>query len=174
MDPRGTLLAIDPAGGRVATTTPVTVDPAVHIGLAGDERALWVSSDTTALLKVDPASARVVASIDVGGGIPMAMAQGLVWGAGPRHVWAVDPASNEVRVRFPIENTIETLSLAVAGDTLWIGARRPGYVGVVLRYDLPSRRQTGEAAVGLPARVVHAFGQAWVVDWEANRLLRFD
>jgi hypothetical protein len=174
VDPRGTLMAIDPAGGRVAATTPVAIDPAVHIGLAGDERALWVSSDTTPLLKVDPVSARVVASIDVGGGIPMAIAQELVWGAGPRHVWAVDPTSNEVRVRLPLENTIETLSLAVAGDALWVGARRPGYVGVVLRYDLPSRRQTGEAAVGLPARLLAAFGQVWVADWETNRLLRFD
>ena len=116
----------------------------------------------------------MIASLDVGGGIPMAIAHELVWGASPHQVWAVDPASNEIRMRLPLENTIETLSLAVSGDALWVGARRPGYVGVVLRYDLASRRLTGEAAVGLPARLLPAFGSVWVVDWDANRLLRFD
>jgi hypothetical protein len=174
VDPRGVLMAIDPVRGRLVGSTPVAVDPAVHIGLVGDDRALWLSSDTTALLRIDAGSASVVASLDVGGGIPMAIAQGLVWGAGPHHVWAVDPASNEIRLRLALENTIETLSLAVAGDALWVGARRPGFVGVVLRVDLASRRVTGEAAVGLPARVLYAFGDVWVVDWDANSLLRFD
>ena len=174
VDPRGALLAVDPTGGGVVSSTPIAIDPAVHIGLFGDERALWVSSDTTALLRVDPQEARVIASLDVGGGIPMALAHDLVWGASPHHVWAVDPASNEVRVRLPIENTIEVLSLAVTEEALWIGARRPGYVGVVLRYDLRSGRLTGEAAVGLPARVLYAFGRVWVVDWDTNTLLGFD
>jgi glutamine cyclotransferase len=174
MDPRGTLLAIDPLRARVVSATTVPVNPAVHIGLVGDERALWLSSDTTALLKIDPTAARVVASLDVGGGIPMTMAHGLVWGASPHHVWAVDPATNEVRVRLELANTIETLSLAVTADVLWVGARRPGSVGVVLRVDLASGRLTGEAAVGLPARVLYAFEDVWVVDWDTNRLLRFD
>jgi len=174
MDPRGTLLALDPLRAGVVSATTVPVNPAVHIGLVGDERALWLSSDTTALLKIDPADARVVASLDVGGGIPMAMAHGLVWGASPHHVWAVDPATNEVRVRQELANTIETLSLAVTVDTLWVGARRPGSVGAVLRVDLASGRLTGEAAVGLPARVLYAFDDVWVADWDTNQLLRFD
>jgi streptogramin lyase len=174
VDPRGTLLALDPASGRVTSATPVTLAANVHVGLVGDERALWLASDTTALLRIDPASARVVATLDAGGGIPMAMAQGLVWGASPHHVWAADPASNEVRLRLPLDNTIETLNLAVAGETLWVGARRPGSVGVLLRIDLASRRVTGEAAVGLPARVLHALDAVWVADWDTNTLLRFD
>ena len=173
VDPRGTLLAIDPGPVRVVASTPVSLDVNVHVGLVGDERGLWLSSDTTPLLRVDPSIARVVASLDVGGGIPMALAHGLVWGAGPRHVWAVDPETNAVRVRLPLENTIEVLNLAVSDDALWVGARRPGSVGVVLRYDLASQRLTGEAAVGLPARLIFAFGSVWVVDWDANRLLRF-
>ena len=173
VDPTGTLVAIDPSAGVVGRT-PVAVDPAVHIGLVGDDRGLWLSSDTTPLLRVDPLSGRVTVSIDVGGGIPMAMAQGLVWGASPHHVWAVDPVSNEVRVRLPLEDTIETLSLAVTEGEVWVGARRPGYVGVVLRVDLATGRATGEAAASLPARILYAFRRVWVVDWDANVLLRFD
>jgi len=174
VDPRGALLSIDPARGRVVGSTSVALDPNVHVGLVGDERALWLSSDTSPLLKIDPTSARVIASFDVGGGIPMAIAHDLVWGASPHQVWAVDPASNEIRVRLPLENTIETLNLAVSGDALWVGARRPGYVGVVLRFDLASQRLTGEAAVSLPGRLLAAFGSVWIVDWDTNRLLRFD
>jgi hypothetical protein len=174
VDPRGTLLAIDPLRAHVVSARTVPVDPAVHIGLVGDERALWLSSDTTALLRIDPTDARVVVSLDVGGGIPMTMAHGLVWGAGPHHVWAVEPATNDVRVRLELTNTIETLSLALTADTLWVGARRPGSVGVVLRVDLATGRLTGEAAVGLPARVLYTFESVWVADWDTNRLLRFD
>jgi hypothetical protein len=174
VDPRGALPAIDPVELRVVGMTPLPLDQSVHVGLMGDEEALWLSSDTTELLRIDPQNGRVVAALDVGGGIPMALAQGLVWGAGPNHVWAVDPTSNEIRVRFLLDNTIETLSLAVTDRAIWVGARRPGYVGVVLRLDLVSGRQTGEAAVGLPARLLAAFGDVWVVDWDANRLLRFD
>jgi len=173
-DPRGALQQIDPENGRVVASTPVPLDPAVHIGLMGDDRGLWLSSDTTPLLRVDPARGRVAATLDVGGGIPMAIAQGLVWGAGPHHVWAVDMASNEQRVRLPLENTIEVLSLAVTAEALWVGARRPGSVGVLLRLDLASGRLTGEAAVGLPARVLNVEGRIWVVDWDANALLRFE
>ena len=54
VDPRGTLLSIDPARGRIEGSTPVALDPDVHIGLVGGEHALWLSSDTTALLKIDP------------------------------------------------------------------------------------------------------------------------
>ncbi|HZM49658.1 MAG TPA: hypothetical protein VFE68_04170, partial [Vicinamibacteria bacterium] len=41
VDPRGALLAVDPDGG-VVSSTPVAIDPGVHIGLFGDERALWL------------------------------------------------------------------------------------------------------------------------------------
>jgi len=44
----------------------------------------------------------------------------------------------------------------------------------VLRVDLASGRLTGEAAVGLPARVLYAFDDVWVADWDTNQLLRFD
>jgi hypothetical protein len=111
VDPRGGLLAIDPVELRVVGMTPVALPPNVHVGLMGDEEALWLSSDTTALLRINPRSGQVVASLDVGGGIPMALAQGLVWGAGPHHVWAVDPASNEIRVRrasVPIRRVLNT------------------------------------------------------------------
>ncbi len=173
LDRRGVVLGIDPDDGSVASRTPVVLDPAVHGGLMADDRALWVASDTTALVRIDPTNAAVVASLDVGGGIPMAVADGLVWGAGPHHVWAVDD-SNAVRVRVPLEDTIEVLSLAVTAEALFVGARRPGYRGVLLRIDRASQRLVAEADVSLPARVLVAFGRVWAVDWDTNRLLAFD
>jgi streptogramin lyase len=174
VDPRGSLLRIDPASGRVVGRTSVSLERNVHVGLVGDDRGVWVSSDTTPLQKVDPRSGRLLGRIDVGGGIPMELSRGLVWGAGPHHVWAVQASSGAIQTRIPVENTIETLSLAVTSDAIWLAARRPGYVGVVLRLDRSTGALTGETPVSLPARVLYALGDIWVVDWDTNTLLRFD
>ena len=173
VDPRGALLAFDPFDGRPLSTTPVLLAPNVHVGLMADDRAVWVGSDTTPLLKVDPASAAVVATIDVGGGIPMTIAHDLVWGAGPNHVWAVDAVTGERRITLALQDTIEVFSLAVTDAAIWAGVRRPGYVGRVLRLDRATGQLTGEAEVALPARLVHAHGAVYVVDWQTNSLLRF-
>jgi outer membrane protein assembly factor BamB len=173
LDPRGALLALDPGTGQRMSSTPVTLAPNVHAALVADEWAVWVSSDTTPLLEVDPETGSVVSTIDVGGGIPMTIAFGLVWGAGPHHVWAVDPFTKETRVSFPLENTIEVFSIAVTETSLWTAVRRPGYVGRVLRLDRATGQLLGEAEVALPARVVELQGDIFVVDWETNSLFRF-
>ncbi len=173
IDPGGALLALDPATGGVVSTTPVALAPNVHMGLIADEWAVWLSSDTTPLTKVDPATGAVIAVIDVGGGIPMTVASGMVWGAGPHHVWAVDPFTDDVRVSLALENTIEVFSLVVTDDAIWAAVRRPGYVGRVLRLDRATGQLTGEAEVALPARIVLSHGDVFVVDWETNSLLRF-
>jgi len=62
VDPRGTLQQVDPADGRLVASTPVSVDPRVHIGLMGDERALWLARAdlraSAALLLLEQAALR--------------------------------------------------------------------------------------------------------------------
>jgi hypothetical protein len=94
-------------------------------------------------------------------------------GATPTEVWAVDPASDEVAVRFDMGDTIESLSMTVTTDAVWVGVRRPGRVGAVLRFDLESHYLTGEADVSLPGSMLEAFGWVWVTDWNRNQLVRF-
>jgi DNA-binding beta-propeller fold protein YncE len=175
VDPRGTLLRLDPAAGEVVGKTSVELDALNgHIDLAGDDRGLWIASDTTRLTRVDPNTGKVAERVDVGGGVPMTLDGDLLWGASPHHLWAVDPATGRVAVTFELEDTIETFSIAVTENAIWLGARRPGYVGTVRRYDLTSHVLTGQADVALPARLVFAFGVIWVLDAESNELLRFD
>jgi hypothetical protein len=98
----------------------------------------------------------------------------LLWGASPHHVWAIDPATGDQQLTFDLADTIETFSVAVTDDAIWVGARRPGHVGLVRRYNLTTHELTGQAEVGLPARVVLAFDGIWVLDAESNEVLRFD
>jgi streptogramin lyase len=175
VDPAGRLYRVDPIRGTLVDSRPVRLDPLNgHVDLAGDDRALWVSSDTTALTHVDPATGDAVEELDVGGGIPMLLDGDLLWGASPHHVWAIDPATGEQRTSFELADTMETFSIAVTGDAIWVGARRPGQVGVVRRYDLTTHVLTGQADAGLPARVVLAQSGIWVLDAESNQVLRFD
>src|SRR6185369_1211894 len=110
---------------------------------AGDDRALWISSDATPLTRVDPATGEPAGELDVGGGVPMLLDGDLLWGASPHHVWAIDPATGDTEVSFELADTIETFSIAVTGDAIWLGARRPGHVGVMRRYDLATHELTG-------------------------------
>ena len=174
--PRGTLLAIDPSA-RVVSATTVPVNPAVHIGLVGDERALWLSSDTTALLRIDPTDARVVASLDVGGGIPMTMAPD---SCGARAPTTYGPS---IRPRTTCacassSRAIETLSLATVPPRTRCGWARagPGYVEVVLRVDLASGRasRARPSSASRPDVAAARSRASGSRTGTPNRLLRFD
>lgn len=145
-----------------------------HIDLAGDDRGLWIASDTTPLTRIDPDTGKVAKRVDVGRGIPMTLVGDLLWGASPHHLWAIDPATGRSALTFELDDTIETFSIAVTDNAIWLGARRPDYVGTVRRYDLTTHMLTGQADVALPARLVFAFGVLWVLDAESNELVRFD
>jgi streptogramin lyase len=175
VDPGGTLFGLAPDSGEVLHSTPVELDNLTgHVDLAGDDRALWISSDTTPLTHVDPSTGDLVDELDVGGGIPMLLDGDRLWGASPHHVWAIDPTTGDQQLTFDLADTIETFSIALTDDAIWVGARRPGHVGVLRRYDLTTHELTGEAAIALPARVVLAFDGIWVLDAESNEVLRFD
>ena len=137
VDPRGTLLRLDPATGAAAGRTSVDLDALNgHIDLAGDDRGLWIASDTTRLSRVDPDTGKVTRRLDEGGGIPMLLDADTLWGASPHHLWAIDPGTGRTKLSLELDDTIETFSIAVTENAIWLGARRPGYVGTVRRFDL--------------------------------------
>ena len=175
VDPRGTLLRLDPSRGEIEGETSVELDAVNgHIDLAGDDRGLWIASDTTPLTRVDAETGKIVKRVDVGGGIPMRLQADLLWGASPHHLWAIDPATGRIALSFELADTIETFSIAVTDGAIWVAARRPGHVGTVRRYDQATHMLTGQADVALPARLEFAFGDIWVLDAESNEVLRFD
>ncbi len=106
--------------------------------------------------------------------MPFVVHEGLVWGASPTEIWAVDPASGQVAERIPIDGSTEVLSLNFDGDgDIWVGIRRAGRVGAVLQLDRASGTVKTELRdVDIPARIEFGFGSIWVTDSGGSSLYR--
>lgn len=91
----GDVTLIDPATGETAGSTTVHVDQDAHMDAVAGAGSAWVSGDRTPVHRIS-GPPKVVADIETGGGIPLAFADGLVWGARPDQLWAIDPVSNTV------------------------------------------------------------------------------
>lgn len=172
VDPRGSVVGLDPATNAITRRFPVTVDRNAHTNVVYAGGALWVSSDTTKLFRVDPVTGATT-GFDVGGGVPFLARDGLVWGAAPTEVWTVDEKSGAVTRRIPLTNSIEVISLEIGFGSVWVGIRRPGRVGAVLRLDQASGRPLAELReIDIPARIAIGFGSVWVTDSGTSSLFR--
>ena len=180
-DDEGDVWAIDPGGrlieisdGGVSRGLPVDIDARnAHTNVVYAGGSLWVSSDTTPLHRVDPATGATT-DIDVGGGVPFLEHHGRVWGASSTEIWAVDPATGQVAERIALEGSTEVLSLEFdSDDDLWVGIRRAGRAGRVLQLD----RSTGAVKtelrdVDIPARIEFGFDSIWITDSGSSSLYR--
>lgn len=172
VDHIGSVIAVDVASATTGPRVPITFHPNEHIEGVWAADALWVGSDTSVVNRVQyPGDPTVTGTLDVGGGIPLAYRDGLIWGARPDELWAIDPQTGEVARHVPLTGLAEILALDVSGDEAWIAARKPGRVGVVERLDLADGRVADEYPVSLPAAVVIAGDRAWVTSYETNELV---
>jgi hypothetical protein len=171
LDPSGSVTGISPADGTVKAEHGVTLDANAHSNAVFAGGALWVSSDTTPLHRIDVATG-AVQDLDVGGGVPFIAKDGLVWGASPTEVWALDEKTGQVAERIALEGSSEVLSLDVGGSSVWVGMRR-GRVGLVREVDRASGTVLAELDdVHIPARIVLAFDSAWVTDSASSSVYR--
>jgi len=166
------LVKVDAVGRRVLGSVRVDVGENVHTEVQWGAGAAWVGSDGTPVVRVGGDLA-VEASIAVDTGLPFLVRDGLVWGAGPEQLWAIDTASNLVVREIPLQDVIEVLAVDVQGDEAWLAIRHPGHVGAVLRLDLADGEVVEEHAVSLPAAVKMAPGRAWVASYLTNELFGF-
>ena len=169
----GEVVLIDRLTGKTAISEPVHVDQDAHMDSVAGAGSVWVSGDRTPVHRISGPDPHVVADIETGGGIPLAYAGGLVWGARPDEMWAIDPASDKVTRRIPLTDVDEILALdidAEAGEA-WIAIRRPGRVGWVIAVDLASEAEFRESRVSLPAGVRLTADRAWVTDYDTNELV---
>jgi hypothetical protein len=164
---------IDAISGKVMASIAVEVGKNVHTEIQWGAGSVWVGSDGLPVVRIDDGGATERTTIPVASGIPFAFEGGLVWGAGPTEVWAIDPTTNGISRRIPLARVSEILALDVDGDDAWLAVRRPGHVGAVLRMDLSSGAVLGEYAVSLPAAVRLGAGHAWVASYLSNELLGF-
>jgi hypothetical protein len=166
------LVKVDAVGRRVLGDVRVDIGENVHTEVQWGAGAAWVGSDGTPVLRVGPDLA-VEASIAVDTGLPFLVRDGLVWGAGPEQLWAIDATSNVVVRKIPLENVIEVLALDVQGDEAWLAIRHPGHVGAILRLDLAAGEVVEEHAVSLPAAVKIAPDRVWVASYLTNELVGY-
>jgi streptogramin lyase len=170
VDPGGSAIEVDLATGETVQTIPIVVDRNAHINAVYADGYLWFSSDTTALSRLDPDSG-VIDEFDVGGGVPFLARDGLVWGASPTEVWAVDKTGAVVE-RLELTNSIEVISLELSGPDVWVGIRHGARVGAVQQVDRATGEVRHEVDVDIPARMVVGFGSLWVTDSGSNKLYR--
>lgn len=165
------LLKIDAATGDVLGRASVDVGENVHVEVRWAAGAAWVGSDGLPLVRVDGHDLDDHRTIEVDEGIPFLFAGGLLWGAGPSQLWALDPATGDITRRIALDNLIEILALDIEGDEAWIAARHPGHVGTLLRLDLATEAVVDEVPIDLPAAVTIAPDRVWVASYSTNELV---
>jgi len=181
LEQSGLMRVIDTPLHNTVSTVVVEVNQNEHMEIVSDGTQAWASGDGTPVQRISlnereesdviSVAASLDASIETGGGIPFDADGGLVWGARPDEVWAIDPTTNQISKHVALENVIEVLAMDVADGEAWIGARRPGRVGTVIRIDLATGDVLGEWPVSLPAAVKVVGDFAWVASYETDELI---
>lgn len=173
IDPRGDLVGVDPMRQRVTERYAVPFDPSVHTNAVFGGSSMWVGSDGDPLVQVDPTDGTVVHTIETGGGPPFLAHRGLVWGAAPDLIWAVDVTTGDVVRSIPLHDSMEVISLGIGLGSIWVGIRHPGYIGAVLQLDPSTGRVvTDLSEVEIPARIAIGFGSVWVSDSGSSSVYR--
>jgi hypothetical protein len=173
LEQTGTVSRLDRADGRVTGSIAVHVDQDAHMDLVAADGSAWVSGDRTPVHRIGGTDPTVEADIETGGGIPLAYEGGLVWGARPDEVWAIDPDSNEATRRVALDGVDEILAMALDVDAgeAWLAVRTPGRVGAVIAVDLESGAVLSDTPVSLPAGIRLTPDRAWVTDYDRDELV---
>jgi hypothetical protein len=173
LEKTGEVARIDAATGSVTSSVEVHVDQDAHMDLVAADGSAWVSGDRTPVHRISGSDATIEAAVETDGGIPLAFAGGLVWGARPDEVWAIDPATNAVVRRVALLGVDEILALDVDvdADEAWIAVRKPGRVGAIIAVDLASGAVLSDTPASIPAGVRLSADHAWVTDYERDELI---
>ena len=167
------VLLVDAGTATISGSAAIAVGRNVHVEVQWGAGSAWVGSDGQPVVRVDGDDPAKQETIAVPTGIPFLFRGGMIWGAGPTELWAIDPATNELVRHVPLENVLEILGLDIDGDDAWLAVRHPGYVGAVLRLDLATGEVVDEFPVSLPAAVRIGTDRAWVASYMTNELLGF-
>ena len=113
----GEVLRIDPATNRIVARVAVGVG-AHHV--ASGAGSVWVTNrETGALSRIDVATNTVVATIRTSINPAIVFAQDAVWATADSSVLKIDPATNRIVGRLPVDPG-EYYGLAYAAGSLWL------------------------------------------------------
>jgi YVTN family beta-propeller protein len=169
--PEWAALRIDPATNTVAQVIPLEVQPWV-LALSSD--ALWITSKLQGrVVRIDTATAQVVASIDVPAADQIAINEHGVWvssldlnnqddlGAwnpyGAPFITRIDPATNAVVETIPFE--VGITGIAAGEGALWVCSF---WNDTVWRLDPQTGETVAEIALGDPQSLAAGDGAVWV------------
>jgi YVTN family beta-propeller protein len=168
-----------PSAGTISITIPSVggqVDPGYIYGIAADDTAVWVhNAEHGTLVRVDPATNHVVATIPVGPGLGNVILQAsFVWviDHGNSAVSNIDPQTNKVIDTFALLPS--TGFLGASPGAVWAASQDSGYL---FKID----PQTDQVSAPLfpteaPAWTAFAVGSLWIcnVDSEHIGVTRLD
>ena len=184
------LVRIDREYGEAGRPTALPVPPEglaardapAQPGIAIGGGAVWITTGSSRLLKVDPKTQRVLQAIDVGLSLDaVAFGNGLVWVAsGPSAtVAAVHPRTGQIEARIPIVVDPDATSpfpvaVAVGHGAVWtLNAN----TATVTKLDPRTRGVVATVPLGVgraPARLAVGRGGVWVSNGGDGTLTRLD
>jgi len=169
----GRVVKLNGADGDVLGSASIHIDSDAHANLVAYGGSAWASGDRTDVSRISGDPPALGGTIDTGGGIPFAFANGQVFGARPDMLWTIDPATDAIASTTPLTGLMEILALDVDGQVVWLTGRQPGRVGVVVRLNLDTGERAESTAISLPAGVAIGSDTVWVTSYETNELVGF-
>jgi DNA-binding beta-propeller fold protein YncE len=167
----GQLMRIDTATSAV-TTTPID---GVAAGVALGDGAVWVSSillEPTSILRIDPATKRVVARIETGHPVsgPLAYADSGLWVANnDGFLTHIDSRTNKVVGNFEVGSP-EWAAMLPVGKDLWISAPLDN---LLARFDPATGAVASTVRAGRRPQVFALLGnEMWVANYEDGTVAR--
>jgi YVTN family beta-propeller protein len=165
------LLSLDPATNTMADRTGDW--ELSGGGIAVVDHRLWLSGRTRfgvdQLVRVDPATSRVIDRFTTAGDGALAAGGGSVWQAGitSQTIYRYDPSSKRLLAEIPVG--VVAKHLTVDAESLWVSSDS----GRVTRIDLAANMVTGTFQVdGRAPAVAAGHGSVWIVDTAHAALLR--
>jgi YVTN family beta-propeller protein len=164
---QGDVERLDPARNTVVKRWRL----AQATGVVGAFGSVWAAG-TDGVLRIDPASDKLVATISVsGGGGWTAASADAVWVTTPAGVARIDPQTNAVVATVALSGAPFLGDPDVLGGMLWVPQIRKSSIAVI---DPASNTvvQTIKAGAG-PFVVTQIGGEAWVPSWKGHDIWRF-
>ena len=173
---------LDPESGDVVETIELRPAPGGHIPnvlpglsvqhLAVSPEAVWVINRDLSVSRIDPRSNRIVAQVEGVKANNIAVGDGDVWVAEEDSLAEIDPSTNEVARRVPLEDAFILSTLAVGGGAVWVAD--PGG-GKVWRVDTgPRLRTTAIEVETWVAGLAFGEGALWATNEIGDSIHRID
>jgi DNA-binding beta-propeller fold protein YncE len=163
---QGELERIDPAKNRVVNKWKLPM----ATGAVGAFGSVWATG-SDGVIRVDPASHKLLAKIPISGGAGWTAASpDAVWVTTPAGIARINPQTNAVTATVPLAGAPYLGDPDVVGGHVWVPQIRKNSIAVV---DLASNTVTGTVKAGVGPFVITAIrGEAWVPSWKGTDIWR--